>query len=225
MDDSRPAVSNDVVAATYDRIAPLYDVVVAPFAGGTRRRALDLLAVGDGDRVLEVGCGPGHALVPLARSLDASGRVVGLDAAPGMVARASDRADRSGVGDRIDTVLGDARALPVAEDAVDAVFVEDTLELFSPAEADGVLRECARVLDPDGRLVVATMERADAEDDPFVRAYEWVYEHVPGYDRVGCRPIYARRALEVAGFAVEHRERHLRAHVWPVELLLARPHE
>lgn len=220
---SRPSVSNETIVAAYDRMATLYDRVVAPLQAGTRRRALELLSVEPDDRVLELGCGPGHALVSLARRVGQSGHAIGLDAAPGMVARARHRASHSQAGGRIELVLGDARSLPVAEAAVDGVFVEDTLELFDPDEMRAVLEECGRVLAPEGRMGVVTMERAGAEDDPFVRAYEWVYDHVPGYERVGCRPIYARRALEAAGFAIERQERHRRGYVWPVEILIARP--
>lgn len=219
----RPSVSNEEIAATYDRLAALYDLVVAPLGAGTRRRALELLSVEPDERVVEIGCGPGHALVSLARHLDRRGRVVGVDAAPGMLARARGRATRPAVSDRIDLVLGDARSLPVADDAVDVVFVEDTLELFTGEEIRTVLGECKRVLDADGRIGVVTMEREGAEDDLFVRAYEWVFDHVPGYERVGCRPIYARRALEAGGFTVERRERHRRGYVWPVEILVGYP--
>ena len=235
----RPSVSNDVVVDAYDRLATGYDLVVAPLEAGTRGLAIEALAVDPGDRVLELGCGPGHALVPFARlvdggsddrsaeidknSTDASGHVIGLDAAPGMLSRADRRVRDAEVGERIDLVHGDARRLPIATDCVDVVFVEDTLELFGPDAIRRVLAECDRVLTEDGTLGVVTMEREGAERDRFVRCYEWVYRHVPGYDRVGCRPIYARRTLEAAGFEIERRERHRRWFVWPVDVLIARP--
>jgi demethylmenaquinone methyltransferase/2-methoxy-6-polyprenyl-1,4-benzoquinol methylase len=67
------------------------------------------------------------------------------------------------------------------------------------------------------------MERAGAEADLFVRVYDWLFERVPGYERFGCRPIYAARTLEEAGFVIERRERLHRAWVWSVEVLIARP--
>ena len=218
-----PPASNDAVVAAYDRLAVPYDRVIAPLEAGTRRLAIDRLEVEAGERVLEVGCGPGHALVPLAERVGPDGAVIGLDAAPRMLARARRRVERSAGAGWTDLVLGDARSLPVPDDAVDVVFVEDTLELFSPEEIATVLADCVRVLDTDGRLGVVTMERAGAEDDRFVRVYEWLFEHVPGYDRIGCRPIYARRALENGGFEVTHRERRRRGYVWPTEILIARP--
>lgn len=211
-------VSNDAVVAAYDRLATAYDWLVSPLQRGTRRRAIDLLDVVEGERVLEVGCGPGHALVAFAAEVGPTGHVVGVDAAPGMVARARRRTARSRDGPP-DVLLGDARSLPLCDTTFDVAFIEDTLELFPPDEMRTVLEELRRVLAPGGRLGVVTMERADAEADLFVRAYDWVFEHVPGYERFGCRPVYAQRAVEAAGFEVTRREHHPRAGVWPVELL------
>lgn len=220
---SRPSVSNETIAATYDRFAAIYDWFVAPWEARTRQRALDLLSIESDERILELGCGPGHALVSLAGLLDQTGHVVGLDAAPGMLDRARDRATRPAVYERIDLVLGDARSLPIGEDAVDVIFVEDTLELFSQDEIQTVLDECKRVLTPDGRVGVITMERENAESDLFIRAYEWIFDHVPGYERIGCRPIYARQTLEAEGFTIERQEHHRRGYVWPVEILIGHP--
>jgi ubiquinone/menaquinone biosynthesis C-methylase UbiE len=220
-----PDVSNEAVVDAYDRLAAPYDWVLGPLEASTRDRALSLLSPDSGERILEAGCGPGHALVELARRVGAAGQVVGLDAAPEMLDRARTRVDHTNPPGRVALVRGDARSLPIPEGTADAVFIEDTLELFAAGERTALLSEIRRVLNPDGRLVVVTMERENAESDPFVRAYDWAFEHVPGYERFGCRPIYARRALESNGFAVAHRERHRRAHVWPVEVLLARPEE
>ena len=136
-----------------------------------------------------------------------------------MLARARDRTRQPAVNERIDLVRGDARLLPIAEDAVDVIFIEDTLELFSGDEVRAVLDECKRVLDPGGRVGVITMERENAENDLFTR----VYAHVPGYDRIGCRPIYARHTLEAEGFTIERQEHHRRGYVWPVEILIGHP--
>ena len=53
--------------------------------------------------------------------------------------------------------------------------------------------------------------------------YDWLFERVSGYERFGCRPIYASRTLEEEGFAIERQEHLHRARVWPVEILIARP--
>ena len=219
-------VSNDAIVRTYDRISGVYDLFVGPLEAPARSRAIDFLDPGD-ERILEVGCGPGHALVELARRMP-GGHVYGLDAAPGMLDRARRRCERTdgaraGVADRVSLLVGDARALPVRDGAVDSVFVEATLELFSPSELRTVLAEAARVLGPDGRLCAVTMEREGSEDSRFVRLYERLFDTVPWYQRVGCRPVYARRTLEETGYTVERSIREYHLGIWPVDIYLARP--
>lgn len=219
----RSSVTNEDIVRAYDRGATLYDWLVRALPSKTRRRALDLLSLEGDETVLEIGSGPGWALRDIHSRLDSSGQIVGLDAAEGMIARADRRIGNRSGGERIHLLLGDARELPFPDNGIDAVFIEDTLELFSRSTIQTVLSECDRVLVPDGRIGVVTMEREGAETDLFVRGYDWIFEHVPGYDRVGCRPIYARRALETEGFAIEQMDRYRRGYVWPVEILIARP--
>lgn len=223
MDAARTEPGNEAVVATYDRLATAYDRLISPLGAETRELAIDWLGITPGDHILEVGCGPGHAAVELAHRTGPGGSVVGLEASAGMLARARRRVAGSRWPERIGLVRGDARELPLGSGTVEVAFVEDTLELFDASERPTVLGELRRVLAPDGRLAVVTMERAGAERSAFVRIYDWVFDHVPGYARVGCRPIYARQALERAGFSIERVARRRRAHVWPVELLVARP--
>ncbi|AUX10669.1 demethylmenaquinone methyltransferase/2-methoxy-6-polyprenyl-1,4-benzoquinol methylase [Halalkaliarchaeum desulfuricum] len=226
-ESSTPA-TNETVVAAYDRLAAPYDLLIAPLEAKTRRRAIEGLQLEPGETVLEIGCGPGHALRVLSRHTSPDGHVIGLDASPNMLARARSRVERSMATDRIDPLnridllLGDARSLPLPDGSVDVVFIEDTLELFSSDGISTVVAECARVLGREGKLGVVTMERSGMEGDPFVRLYEWLFDRVPGYERVGCRPIYARRAIEDGGFTIERQERHRRGYVWPVEILIAR---
>lgn len=216
-----PEVGNADVVRTYDRFATAYDWLVAPLERGTRERAIALLGVDDGHQVVEVGCGPGFALALLGERVGPDGRAVGVDAAPSMVRQARRRVARGGVGGWTDVSVGDARSLPVPAGSTDAVFIEDTLELFDADDRAATLEEAARVLRDGGRLGVVTMER-DAEDAArFVRAWDWAFERVPRFERVGCRPVEARSAVRTAGFDVRIEEHHERLGVWPVELLIA----
>lgn len=216
-------VPNRTIAGTYDRLSAFYDRVVTPLEAPTRDRAIDRLSPAAGESVLEVGCGTGRALVAIARRVGASGRVVGLDAAAGMSRRSRRRVRRAGLDDCTAVVLGDARELPVASGTMDAVYSAETLELFSRAEVRSVLAEVRRVLRADGRLCVASMNRTGHEGSAFVRAYEWIYRTVPGYSRLGCRPIDVAAVLEDGGFEVETVEEHVRWGGWPTAIVVARP--
>lgn len=215
--------SNRAVARAYDRLSWLYDHAVAPLEASTRDRARVVLDPRPGERLLEVGCGTGQALAALARLVGPDGRAVGLDAAPGMLERSRRRLDRAGVDDVTDLVLGDGRRLPFAAGRFDAVYVAETLELFSPADARAVLGEIGRVLGEDGRLCVVSMNRAGHEDSAFVAAYEWVFRNVPGYRRLGCRPIDVAATVGDGGFVVESVEEDVRWGGWPTAIVLARP--
>jgi len=121
----------------FDRIAPIYDLVVPRAGANTLAAALER-AERPVERVLDVGGGTGRA----ARALDAPERVI-IDASPGMLARAP-----PGIG----RVRGDARRLPVRDASVDAVVIVDAYHHLPGRRA--VLREVVRVLAPGGILVV-----------------------------------------------------------------------
>ena len=99
------------------------------------------------DRVLDLGCGVGSSASFLAAAMSLD--VVGLDASAGFIDEARSRDEKVG------WVVGEASALPFADDSFDAVFCECFLSLLDdPAE---VLGEIRRILRPGGRLAVSDM--------------------------------------------------------------------
>jgi 2-polyprenyl-3-methyl-5-hydroxy-6-metoxy-1,4-benzoquinol methylase len=61
----------------------------SPLIQQVKRRMLDVCPVGEGDQVLDVGCGLGHEVRRLARLVGPQGRVVGIDANPAMITEAA----------------------------------------------------------------------------------------------------------------------------------------
>ncbi|MDQ1396947.1 MAG: hypothetical protein QOG64_2206 [Acidimicrobiaceae bacterium] len=103
------------------------------------------LALGSGQRVLDVGCGPGrHARALAARGIE----VVGLDISARFVELA-----RDGAPGGASFVRGDARCLPLAEGSFDAAITlcQGGFGLV-PGEDAAVIGEIARVLKPGGTL-------------------------------------------------------------------------
>jgi ubiquinone/menaquinone biosynthesis C-methylase UbiE len=63
-----------------------------------------------------------------------------------------------------------------------------------------LLAECRRILRRHGRIVVVAMSKA-GDKSAMLRAFEWTHHHFPQI--LDCRPIFARDALEAAGFRIE----------------------
>lgn len=181
---------------TYDR-SSCWSRLEEPFERRAQATGLELLRVQPGERVLDLGCGSGRALVALARAVGSAGRVVGIDLSPGMIRRATARLRRAGLAERVELVVADASAIPFAGTSFDAVFMSFALELFDTPEIPLVLAECRRVLRPGGRMGVVSLSRAAPVRWP-TRLYERLHDRFPA--TLDCRPIHGRLALEAAGF-------------------------
>lgn len=129
----------------YRLYAPVYDWLARPFERG-RRRAIERLNLEPGDRILLVGCGTGMDLEHVPDGVE----VAAVDVTPAMVRRTERRGERLGLD--VDARVGDARALPFADDSVDAVLLHLVLSV-APDPGD-VVAETARVLAPDGRVSI-----------------------------------------------------------------------
>ena len=181
----------------YDRASRWYRFAEEPFEQRARAVGLDLLRVQPGERVLELGCGAGGALVALARAVGPAGHVVGLDLSPGMIRQAAARLRRAGLAERAELLVGDANSIPCSEGSFDALFTAFTLELFDTPEIPLVLAECRRVLRTGGRVAVVSLSRSDPVSWP-TRLYERLHDRFPA--SLDCRPIRPRLALEATGF-------------------------
>jgi SAM-dependent methyltransferase len=112
-----------------------------------RRIALEMLALSPGERVLDVGCGPGNFTREFARAAG-DGLVVGIDASKTML----DRAVTEPTAPNVAYLRGDAGDLPFRDRTFDAVCCFATLYLVE--EPMRALDEIARVLAPGGRMAL-----------------------------------------------------------------------
>jgi SAM-dependent methyltransferase len=134
-------------AAVYDTLSRL---LLGPFLA---RIAADVAAVApEGARVLEVGCGPGHLSVQLARQHGLE--VTGLDLDPTMIARARANTDRAGNrgGCRPSFLAGDVAALAFPDRSFDLAV--STLSMHHWADPTAGLAEIGRVLRPGARALI-----------------------------------------------------------------------
>ena len=112
---------------------------------------LRALSLPQGARVLEIGCGRGVALAPLARHLRPS-LLVGVDIDSGLLLEARSRV--SGTGFEAELIVADVRRLPFADRHFDVVI--DFGTCFHVGRPHEALCEVARTLAPAGIFVTET---------------------------------------------------------------------
>ena len=105
-----------------------------------------------GQKVLDVGCGPGTDTIQLAQRVGTSGQVIGVDYDADMIAEAEQRAQKAGVSAWVIHKCEDANELPFESNYFDACRSERLfVHLLEPAKA---LCEMARVTRSGGWIVV-----------------------------------------------------------------------
>lgn len=124
---------------------------VAATSDMSRRRlaVLDAIALRPGERVLEVGCGGGALLPPMAAAVGPTGRVVGIDVSADQIAAA--QALCAGIG-TAQVAVQDVHEMPFEDASFDAIAAIQVVEyLRAPPRA---LAELRRVAAPGARCAI-----------------------------------------------------------------------
>ncbi len=114
-----------------------------PFFGDRERALVDLLHVGDGQTLLEIGCGEGGNLFHLAQR--SGGKLFGIDRSP---TKAEFARQNTGA----EVLTGDGAELPFADATFDFVLIRDVLH--HAIDPHALLTEARRVLRARGRLLL-----------------------------------------------------------------------
>jgi SAM-dependent methyltransferase len=111
-------------------------------------------ALKEGDVVLDLGSGAGFDSFLAARRVGKTGKVIGVDMTPEMIAKARANA-KAGKYDNVEFVLGDIEALPLPDCSVDVAISNCVINLVSDKEK--VFQELNRVLRPGGRFMISDL--------------------------------------------------------------------
>jgi ubiquinone/menaquinone biosynthesis C-methylase UbiE len=151
------------VRATFDKVADTYGTAGADFFGPIARGLVAELDVQPGERVLDVGCGRGAVLLPVAEAAGPTGRVTGIDLSPRMVELTAADIAAAGLADTVEVRVGDAQDPGVPSESVDVV--ASSLVLFFLPDPTAALVAWRDALIDGGRVGVSTFGPINEEWD------------------------------------------------------------
>lgn len=148
-DEKKPRVQ-----AMFNRIARRYDFLNHALSLGIdirwRKRALEMLDLKNGERILDVAAGTADmGILALEK---AAVTVIGLDFAYGMLTYGQKKLRAKNLTDKIKLIQGDAEHLPLSDESVDAISIAYGMRNVGYIETS--LAEFYRVLKPGGRVAV-----------------------------------------------------------------------
>jgi SAM-dependent methyltransferase len=134
------------VRSEYDQLAEAYDMEWADYLRRTTEPLMRLLDPRPRSRLLDVGCGTGALLRQISTRWPAV-QLYGIDPSGGMLRQAHQT-----LRDRARLIQGEVTALPFAGHSFSVVVSTSTLRYWPDAGAG--MREIARVLEPEGQLLL-----------------------------------------------------------------------
>ncbi|HEY8378115.1 MAG TPA: class I SAM-dependent methyltransferase [Nannocystis sp.] len=128
-----------------------------------RERIVEVVGARPGMVIADIGAGSGFFTLMLARAVSPGGEVYALDINDALLARIARRARTEGLRN-VHTVVTPERAIPLAPESVDLVFLCDAYHHFEYPRA--MMRSIRAALRPGGELVLVELERIPGVTSP-----------------------------------------------------------
>jgi ubiquinone/menaquinone biosynthesis C-methylase UbiE len=151
------------------------------------RPVLDRVGIQPGERVLELGPGPGAFTVDAAQRTGSEGRIIAVDIQPEMIARVEERVREANL-TNVETRVAGAYELPLESESIDRAFLVTVLpeipdqnralaELWRVIKPGGQLSVTEEFMDPDYPFLFETIRRVEAAGFELVQRFGgfWVY--------------------------------------------------
>jgi ubiquinone/menaquinone biosynthesis C-methylase UbiE len=192
--------THEEIVRKYNWIAPIYDLFGILMESKARQRAIDMAAIKNGEKILEVAFGTGLNFVEILKR-NPQGWVNGIDVSMKMLERARKRISKTGQ-KNYTLYLGDCRHLPFEDGTFDSLMTQYLLDILPVEDFTPILLQFRRVLKDGGRVVLVNMTKGERWLN---KIYEEIYKLKPPL-LAGCRGVMAQPFLEEIGFKEFQRE-------------------
>ncbi|MGA2317746.1 MAG: methyltransferase domain-containing protein [Thermodesulfobacteriota bacterium] len=192
--------THEEIVRKYNWIAPIYDLFGILMESKAHQRAIDMAAIKNGEKILEVAFGTGLNFVEILKR-NPQGWVNGIDVSMKMLERARKRISKTGH-KNYTLYLGDCRHLPFEDGTFDILMTQYLLDILPVEDFIPILLEFRRVLKDGGRIVLVNMTKGEKWLN---KIYEEIYKLKPPL-LAGCRGVMAQPFLEEIGFKEFERE-------------------
>ncbi len=188
------------IVRKYNLIASFYDLFAILMVSKAQQRALELAAIRNGEKVLEVAFGTGLNFIEVLKQ-NPQGWVAGIDVSTRMLEKTKKRVSK--IGHKNYTLhLGDCQHLPFEDETFDILMNQYLLDILPVEDFAPLLFEFKRVLKQEGRIVLVHMTKGKKWIN---QVYERIYKLKPPL-LAGCRGVMAQPFLEKIGFKDFRRE-------------------
>ncbi|PPD42687.1 MAG: ubiquinone biosynthesis protein UbiE [Methylobacter sp.] len=145
--------ANKKTAHAYNTAADLFDHPANTFWCRFGNKTIERLGLREGDRILDVCSGTGASALPAARKVGSDGRVVAVDLAEKLLAKAAEKAKADGL-ENLEFRVDDMLALGYPDGYFNAVVC--VFGIFFVPDMAAAVKELWRQIRPGGRLAITT---------------------------------------------------------------------